>query len=98
MIGLVTLFVIPEILIRLNECLLKVTDLRSFLFSHYKKVHWFDLYFSASVEMLIFFVIMQLLNCPKPFSVPIILSLHILLGFCFRPDSLNPPVIGYGIS
>ena len=33
-----------------------------------------------------------------PFLVPIILSLHIALGFCSKPASLNAPVTHYGIS
>lgn len=35
---------------------------------------------------------------PKLFLVPIILSVHMLLGFCFEPDSLNVPIKRYGIS
>jgi hypothetical protein len=41
----------------------------------------FDLYFSAPVQTLIFFVVLVIyLITPIPFLVPIILSLHIPLG------------------
>ena len=33
-----------------------------------------------------------------PFLVPIILSVHIPLGFCYKPVSLDVPVTHHGIS
>ena len=61
-----------------------------------QKLHWFEHYFSVPIQLLIF--LRQLTIRSIPFLVPIILSVHTALGFCYKPVSLPVPLTLHGIS
>ena len=65
-----------------------------------QQFHQFDLCFSVLIQQLIFFVCLftNLIMNSTPFLVPIILSVHISLGFYFEPVCLSVPVTRYGFS
>ena len=88
-------FSLARILIRLSDCLklsktcahssIPITGtslVRALLFSTDSTAYFSSSVYSRSV----------------PFLVPIILSVHSALGFCYEPVSLNVPVTHYGIS
>ena len=60
--------------------------------------HRFDLNLSVPIQRLICFVRLYPVGYSIPFLVPIVLSVHIPLGFCFEPVSWNAPVTHYGFS
>ena len=61
-----------------------------------QELHQFEHYFSVPIQLLI--LLRQLTIRSIPFLVPIILSVHSALGFCYEPVSLNVPLTHYGIS
>ena len=64
-----------------------------------QRFHWFEHYFSALVQLLIILrQFMFVSKHPIPFHVPIILSVHMLLGFRSEPVGWMVPVTSYGFS
>lgn len=61
-----------------------------------QRLHRFEHYFSTAVKRLI--VLRPQTKCPLPFLVPVILSVHMLLGAYFEPAGWIAPVTQYGVS
>ena len=80
----------------IDEVFVLTYDLSPFLHFHYKSFIDSSSAFQHRFDSLSFFVCLLLRSVP--FLVPIILSLHLSLGFRFKPANLNTPVTYYGLS
>ena len=80
----------------IDEVFVLTYDLSPFLRFHYKSFIDSSSAFQHRFDSLLFFVCLLLRSVP--FLVPIILSLHLSLGFRFKPVGLNVPVTHYGLS